>query len=442
MVALKALLLATAVTAAPEPIPGLTAGLHKIAQNVSGTYNCSVSIAFKNAQGEASAAFGTTDFSSGKQATTADRYAFGSCTKMLTGSSILRLVSEGRFGLDDKAAPLVDPFLAKMAATDPKQDFKSMEDLWGANATTVTVRELLAMTAGVPDFDTANPCYTPGCVPQDDLRKALYDQPDHGYSPVELMSVDWVRGADKWQECKPFRPGMKEFCYSSTNFMLLGMILASDAGVSSWEEFDQAEFLPKEVQTELSFAKSGTPKDNGVVHGYDRTAYNMPDGQLNDHDNFEVAGVFSGWSASDVVTTASGIAALTWEIYGPNHSVAPKEYADMMIPNASDIYGLATHQLSSRTGQKGDYGVGYGHLGATYGYQSVTAYFPKLDFVLTVATNLETDSQIQPAHAMCFAYNKAASLMLGQDIQCTYQGGSYYSGGCKCDPIQEEAVVV
>lgn len=425
---------------ADEPLPGLTAGLQAIAENVSGIYNCSVSIAFKNAQGESAAAAGTTDFVSGAPAKPSDRYAFGSCTKMITGSSILRLVSEGRFGLDDAVRPLVDPFLAKMAASDPTQDFESMEDLWGSNTSSVTVRELLGMTFGVPDFDTANPCFTPGCVPKDDLRKALYDDPSHGYSPAELMSVDWVRGADKWTECKPFRAGMKPFCYSSTNFMLLGMILADAAGAASWKDFDQGEFLPQEVREQLSYAKAGTPKDNGVVHGYDRTAYNMPSG-LNDHDNFEVAGVFSGWSASDVVSTAAGIAALTWEIYGPDHSVAPKAYADLMIPNASDIYGLATHQLNSRTGQKGDYGLGYGHLGATYGYQSVTAYFPKLDFVLTVATNIETDSQIQPAHAMCFAYNKVASLMLGQSITCTYEGGSYYSGGCKCDPISETLVV-
>lgn len=112
-----------------------------------------------------------------------------------------------------------------------------------------------------------------------------------------------------------------------------------------------------------------------------------------------------------------------------------------MIPEAANIYGLATHNLGSRTGQTGDYGIGYGHLGATYGYQSVTAYFPKLNFALTVATNIETDQQEQPAHALCFAYNKVASLMLGQEISCTYSGGSYYSGGCKCDAIQNATSV-
>lgn len=43
---------------------------------------------------------------------------------------------------------------------------------------------------------------------------------------------------------------------------------------------------------------------------------------------------------------------------------------------------------------------------------------------------------------MCFAYNKAAGLILGQDIKCVYEHGSYYSSGCKCDPIKNETTLV
>jgi len=64
-------------------------------------------------------------------------------------------------------------------------------------------------------------------------------------------------------------------------------------------------------------------------------------------------------------------------------------------------YGLATFNLSHHTGVEGPKGIAYGHLGATYGYQSIVAYFPALDFSLAIGTNTETDYQSQPSDAMC-----------------------------------------
>ena len=50
------------------------------------------------------------------------------------------------------------------------------------------------MTSGVPDFDTANPCSSgdKACKATDPLRQTLYDT-EEGYTPVQLMGVDWVR---------------------------------------------------------------------------------------------------------------------------------------------------------------------------------------------------------------------------------------------------------
>lgn len=43
-------------------------------------------------------------------------------------------------------------------------------------------------------------------------------------------------------------------------------------------------------QEAIDFATSGSPKTYTSVHGYDRTSYNVPKGEQNDHDNWE-AGV-------------------------------------------------------------------------------------------------------------------------------------------------------
>lgn len=416
--------------------------LQKIARSKSEKYNCSVSIAIKTATISESAAHGTIDFSTGRQANVADAYAWGSVTKMLTGAGILKLASQGKFHLDDTISPLVDPILAKMAKSDPTMQFSSLADLWGAhNVSNTTVRELLSMTSRVPDFDTAVPDFGKHAA-TDSLRKSLYESRSVGMSPRELLAVPWV--AHNWNEpCKRFAALVLPFCYSSTGFMLLGLILASFGGASSPAEFDQRSLLPAELRAKFQFPMaSAPPKKFTNVHGYDRTSYNMPAKQLNDFDVSGVGGVFSGWTASNTIADASAVADMVWHIYGPPTAIAPAEYVKMMPPRGISVrgvapYGLATCQFDLFTGHVGKYGVAYGHSGATYGYQSIAVYFPTMEMSIAIATNIETDFQQQPADALCFTYSEVASIILGARSRCLYkQVKNYYVSGCVCTPFR------
>jgi CubicO group peptidase (beta-lactamase class C family) len=267
----------------------------------------------------------------------------------------------------------------------------------------------------------------------DSLRLELYNNPTKFYTPQELMAVPWV--ANQYKPCVDTGVPRWHKCYSSTNFMLLGMILANG---TEWNKFDQSTFFPSGLKqnTSLKFGVSGAPTDYSPVHGYDRTGYNMPENHTNDQDVGGVDGVFAGWTASDLVGTPRDVAAMGWAIYGPEPTILPKEYSDLMASTAlSRDYGLATFNLVRDTGQTSKYGEAYGHLGATYGFQSQLVYFPALKFTLAVATNIETNTQTQPKDALCFAYNRIAGLMLQQDIKCTYASSSYYGSGCNCTQI-------
>ena len=105
-----------------------------------------------------------------------------------------------------------------------------------------------------------------------------------------------------------------------------------------------------------------------------------------------------------------------------------------MYPNATEeFYGYATFNLTRRTGRGMPAGEAVGHLGATYGYQSIVAHFPVYNFTLAIATNIETDHQAQPAAALCYAFNGVAALLGGPSAAgCTFVDGGYYSGGCTC----------
>merc|ERR1712063_128764 len=101
------------------------------------------------------------------------------------------------------------------------------------------------------------------------------------------------------------------------------MILAEQAGAEDWSEFDQGAFLPSSIRDEFNFSVSGAMNEFSPVHGYDRTTFNV--NGTNDQDVSAVHGIFAGWTASDVVATPAAMADLTWEVYGPEPSVAPLE---------------------------------------------------------------------------------------------------------------------
>lgn len=420
----------------------LTAEIEKniqpIAEKMAAKYNCAVSVSVlkDGADGfAATAAAGVIDgggssIAVGTKTTADDRFIWGSVTKVLTGTGILRLISKGVMRLDDTIPQYIDPFLKQMKLKNPAQNFSSLVDLFGPETADITVEDLLGMKSGVPDYDTASPT---GRSPTDSFRELAYKHPGTNYVPAYMLNVPWCHTGKLI-----FKPGVCDRekygnCYTSTNFVLLGMILAGQANASDWDTFDQNAILAdvaKDFVPPLSYALTGPPRQWTGVRGYDTTHYNNNTTPI---DVSNVSGVFAGWTASDLVGTATDIARLAYDVYAPPYKLVAKEYVDMMY-NTSGLtgYGLATFNLTRRTGLHGPDGVAMGHLGATYGYQSIVAYNPAMGFSLSVATNIETDGQSQPADTMCSVYNSVRATIRGLDQpSCNYTKG-YYSGGCKC----------
>jgi len=302
----------------------------------------------------------------------------------------------------------------------------------------VTIRNLLAMQSGIPDFDTANPSRTGPDL--DTFRATVYAHPTTDYFEPTLMSEPWV-ALHKLTST----PG-EGFHYSSTNFGLLGLILAHHAGVADIRQLNQSVFIPpslSKVNGDIGWAKTGSPVEHGVVVGYDRTDYNGQDPKKNPAgvDVSHVNGVFAGFTASDFVGPTSAVAELGYALWGSTSLLMPAKYRDLMVPDLTThdfrkaFYGLASQNvgLMGLTGGTGDYAVAYGHLGATYGYDSILGYNPKLDLAIAVATNIETAQQLQPSDAFCRVFNRAKNFLNSETVQsCSYSAGSYYGGKCSC----------
>lgn len=418
-----------ATVATSDFLSDLRAAIQPLVDHEAQKYNCAITVGFKNKNTSTSVVAGNRDLVNKVPATEADYWVWGSVTKITTGTAVMRIAEAKGIDLDSSISPLVNPFIAQMKKLDPTLNFTSIEDLWGPEASNVTVRNLARMQSGVPDFDTAK---GEGKLSTDSLRADVYKRPHHEFIPAELLNVPWVHTG-----ALEFSPGGKTH-YSSTNFVLLGLILAQYHNASTWDAYDQSVFVPDSVKPllkDIVYGVHNAPENYTKVRGYDRTSYNGHDPTAFPGTDVTGAdGVLSGWTASDFIATAEAAANLVYEVYGPDHNLISQAGVDEMTNFGSrGFYGFSTFDLEFTTGQTGAYGKAYGHLGATYGFDSIVVYFPALEFSLSVGSNIERDHQEHPSDTICLVYNRVRNLLLNQPVQnCTYSSGGYFSGGCKC----------
>jgi CubicO group peptidase (beta-lactamase class C family) len=72
-----------------------------------------------------------------------DMMGMGSGTKGYTASAVMRLVDQGKVKLDDPAYMHIDPIMMR------DMDNKTMQTLFGEQATKITVKDLIFMKSGL-----------------------------------------------------------------------------------------------------------------------------------------------------------------------------------------------------------------------------------------------------------------------------------------------------
>mmetsp|Transcript_26182 Transcript_26182/g.78678 ORF Transcript_26182/g.78678 Transcript_26182/m.78678 type:complete len:472 (+) Transcript_26182:176-1591(+) len=433
---------ATARTAAKQGLPTsqIEDVLQTVASDLSRKWNMSIAMAFYSESaalgfsaaqpGEAAAAAGYTDSGMGmgmptRKAQPDDMYVWGSITKMYTGPAVLQLVSRGVMSLDDPISVHVDPLLLKVNGT-------TLEDKFGTAIKQVKVHHLLHMDSGVPDYDG------------EEYAKAQFAHRSRDFSPIDII------GHFVSPELKE-PPGTQQG-YCSTNYILLGLALANHLGNGSWQEYDQKSVIPTALQRLFErslFVNHGTCESRTPVHGFIES-YSTASIPRQDVWNVSCAG---GWTAGNYVGAVSDVARYTYDLYNAaNSRIVTKENLNRMLnfskPGSSmssfKFYGMGTFNLDWSIGaavdipdfptphQRGNY-TAYGHVGDTYGYQSQTTYNPDHDFVITVATNIETSSQAQPAEATCLAYHNLVAMIRKEGPnRCNFTVPHRFIGICSC----------
>jgi len=259
-----------------------------------------------------------------------------SITKTFVATAVLQLVDRGRLRLEDR--------LAKFVKGVP-------------NGRRITIRQVLAMTAGIYDYTM-----------DDGFTKRFDDNPLASWSPKRVLAIVKAHGPD-------FAPG-RRVSYSDSNYVLLGLIIQKLTG-RPVEQVIKTQILNRLGMRQTSFpttSKIPHPFAHGYYAGHDGT------GSLRDLTtiNPDLA-----WTAGAMISTVGDLriwaqSLATGRLLKKRTHAAQITFRRLANPGGPYIgYGLGMFRI-------GDF---LGHNGAIFGFNSAMFYLPKTRAIFVVTLN-------------------------------------------------------
>jgi D-alanyl-D-alanine carboxypeptidase len=284
--------------------------------------------------------FGVADKSNG-QKMSPDLYTrIGSETKTFTVTALLKLVDEGKVGLDDHIGKYIDGV---------------------PNGDKITLRELAEMRSGLFNYSE-----DPG------FFKALTSDPRRPFTPQQLLDYSFKHPV-------LFSPGEK-FFYCNTNLILLGLVVEKTGGRPL------GDFIQKNVLAPAGMNHTVFPADaafpNPHAQGYtDQTASGKVETATDWNPSW-------GWAAGAMISNLNDLH--TWA----------RTVATGVLPDGTTLISPATQKQRLTTPPTTIPGAGYGlgifnvqgwigHNGSLPGYESLTIYLPSAQATVVVVLNTD-----------------------------------------------------
>jgi len=289
-----------------------------------------------------SGASGTTDLARRDPMQRDDVLRIGSTTKTFTAVLVLKLVEEGRLGLDDP--------LAKWFPNIP-------------NAEAITIRDLLNHSSGIPEI-----------IPKGLMRSIL---PSTYWTRDQLLQL--IAGD------KPlFTPG-SQFSYSNSNYILLGFIVEDITGKPILQLLHERILDPLNLQNTYFIPYEPAPAR--LVAGFDRDLAKIP-GML------EIAPDNTSWAT---LAFSSGAIASNADDLGVffDNLFEGKLLSHVTMEEMMTFIPAVNPGLDAQTGS----GLGLmrfevggqellGHVGEFMGSSSIAVYSPEKGYTITITCNL------------------------------------------------------
>ena len=254
-----------------------------------------------------------------------DHMRIASISKAFTGAVALRLVQEGRLGLDDTIGQ-------RLPGVMPRA--------WSM----VTVREMLNHTSGLPDYTHS-----------DGFRMQAMTNPRGYVSPMQI--IGWVR-----KEGLMFRPGAR-YEYSNTDNIVVGLIAQRVTGRSFGQLLSTFVFQPAGLR-QTTFPTRRVSLPTPFMHGYDVEPGKPP------QDVTTFLSPSGAWASGAIVSTPADLGAfIRSDLGGRLFGAAQRREQLRFVAGSSsppgpgtNAAGLAIFRYQSRCGTV------YGHTGNFPGY--------------------------------------------------------------------------
>ena len=334
--------------AAPERLPWsqeLQAALDKELKSSGGT---GVSAAIRIAgEGEWSGVSGISDIKRSQPIAPDMVFDVASVGKTFTAALVLQLAEEGKLSLDDP--------LHKWLPDFPKVNHNA------------TIRQLLNHTSGISHF-----------AKNQQYWQTVFAYPDSLWAPEEVLAF----------VPEPRFPPGGGWNYSSTNYVLLGMIIEKVGSTTLSTQLRTRFLVPFELTSIVPSVGDRARESRVLAHGhFDLNG----DGQLDDLGIMSRNSLFSSaWAAGPVVSTAEDLARWADYLYGGRilQRESLEEMTNFYRPTPGEPlisgYGLGTAEIQAGflDGERI-----WGHLGWNPGYMTAMLYFPDRSVSLTVLIN-------------------------------------------------------
>lgn len=276
-----------------------------------------------------------------------------SITKTFIGALTLKLVEQGKFGLDDPVAQWVPAEVSDKVK----------------NVRESTVRMLLNHTSGIAEV-----------IEDQSFYLAVLNEPDRKWKPDEL--IRFVYGDEPM-----FAPGT-DVDYSNTNFLLLAMIIEAATGQ------DHAQLLRREIIEPLNL-------HNTFYYWHDPLPDNTAQGYFDLYNNGTILNVTNyntgsgngyGGLYSNVYDLQTFIEALVRDktVLRPE-SLAQMQTLTDSVEGSSRRNGLGIIQDFFGRGKPDEWA--WGHRGRDLGYTADMDWFPNQDYTMIYFVNYGTDAK-------------------------------------------------
>ena len=288
-------------------------------------------------RGRYAKAFGVADVTSGRPFRLNDHVRIASITKSLTATAVLQLVDRGRLRLGDTLSSYVRGI---------------------PNGTSITVRQLLNMTAGVYDY-TMDAAFT----------RAFDRNPLMAFGPRDAIRIV--------KRHKPsFAPGA-DVSYSDSNYVLLGLI------VQRVTDRPLGQVIRHRILKPLGMSHTSYPTSPAMPAPHARGYVEAADGSLRDVTRIN-PGVASG--AGAMISTLGDLR--IWARALAKGTLLSREIHRkqlMAVPFPGQVldvgYGLGILDINDFLG----------HNGAIYGFGSAMFHLPRANATIVVESNLSSN---------------------------------------------------